>query len=86
MLAVRLPEELEYKLNRFSKISHKTKTDVVKEALVLFFKIESENSAQSPYTLGEELFGRYESGQNDLSSTYKQKLKGKLSEKYHTHR
>ena len=86
MLAVRLPEELEYKLNRFSKISHKTKTDVVKEALVLFFKTESENAAQSPYTLGEELFGRYESGQNDLSSTYKQKLKGKLSEKYHTHR
>jgi len=85
MLAVRLPENLEKELNRFSKISRKTKTDIVKEALKLFFESESKKEQRSPYELGQELFGRYGSGKDDLSTTYKQKLKNKLNEKYHTH-
>ena len=85
MLAVRLPENLENELNRFSKIYRKTKTDIVKEALKLFFEIESKKEQRSPYELGQDLFGRYGSGKDDLSTTYKQKLKNKLNEKYHTH-
>jgi predicted DNA-binding protein len=85
MLAVRLPENLENELNRFSKITCKTKTDIVKEALKLFFETESKKEQRSPYELGQDLFGRYGSGKDDLSTTYKQKLKNKLNEKYHTH-
>jgi len=84
MLAVRLPENLENELNRFSKISSKTKTDIVKEALKLFFETESKKEQRSPYELGQDLFGRYGSGKDDLSTTYKQKLKNKLNEKYYT--
>jgi len=86
VLAVRLPENLENELSHFSKISHKTKTDVVKEALKLFFEIEAKKEQQNPYELGQELFGRYGSGRSDLSATYKQKLKSKLNEKHYTHR
>jgi len=85
MLAVRLPKNLENELSRFSKISHKTKTDVVKEALKLFFETETKKEQRSAYELGQELFGRYGSGREDLSETYKQKLKSKLNAKYHTH-
>ena len=86
MLAVRLPEDLEYELNRYARSLHKTKTDIVKDALALFFKAQSESSKKTPYELGESLFGRFQSGRDDLSSTYKKKLKEKLNEKYDTDR
>jgi predicted DNA-binding protein len=86
MLAVRLPENLENELSRFSQNTHQTKTDVVKEALKLFFKTQADKKQQTAYELGEALFGRYESGRDDLSSSYKQKLKSKLHDKYNTHR
>ena len=86
MLAVRLSEALEYELNHFTKVSHQTKTDVVKEALRLFFKTQALNKQTTSYKLGQELFGKYGSGESNLSTTYKQKLKSKLHEKYSTHR
>jgi len=36
---------------------------------------------KSPYELGSELFGKYESGRDNLSTTYKQKIKDKINEK-----
>lgn len=86
MIAVRLPEELEDKLNQFAHNADKTKTDVVKDALKLFFETQAQNEEQTPYTLGQAFFGLYESGKSDLSSSYKEKLKDKISAKYHTHR
>jgi len=80
MLAVRLPENLEYELNRFSKESHTTKSDVVKDALRLFFKTQEANTKTS-YELGEAFFGKYSSTQSNLSTTYKSKLKEKLHAK-----
>jgi len=82
MLAVRLSEHLEYELNRFSKISQKTKSDVVKEALSLFFRAQKEENSKTPYELGEALFGRYGSAKGDLSTGYKSKIKEKLEAKY----
>ena len=85
MLAVRLSNELEKKLQKYAKKSNQTKTDVVKEALNLLFKMQEEHK-ETPYQLGEELFGRYSSNERNLSTTYKDKLKEKLSEKYNLNR
>ncbi len=81
MLTVRLSNELEKKLQKYAKKSNQTKTDVVKEALNLLFKMQDEQN-KTPYELGEELFGKYSSNKQNLSATYKKRLKEKLSEKY----
>jgi predicted DNA-binding protein len=86
MFSIRLNEFLENKINSYSKEQNKTKSDVVKEALMLYFKIKEQEDKKSAYELGKELFGKYSSNQGDLSTTYKQKLKQKLNEKYSTNR
>ena len=79
MIAVRLPDIMEKKLNTYAETLNKTKTDVVREALALYFKKNEHN--QTPYAIGEALFGKYSSGRGDLSTTYKQKLKEKIRAK-----
>ncbi len=86
MLAVRLPEEMEKKLNRYKEKLEKSKSQIVKEALQLYFTHAEEKEKPSPYALGKELFGKYASGRDDLSENYKQLLKEKLREKYRAHR
>lgn len=86
MLAVRLPENLENELSLYAEMSDKTKTDVVKEALRLYLNTKEAEETKTPYELGKSFFGKYESGRDDLSTTYKEKLKRKLSEKQTTHR
>lgn len=86
MIAVRLPEEMEKMLNRYAKETERTKTDIVKDALKLFFQTKAEKKAKTPYELGRDLFGRYESNSSgDLSETYKERMREKLREKYSTH-
>jgi predicted DNA-binding protein len=82
MTAVRLPIELEQKLDSLSKAKHKSKTEIIKEALETFFYKE-ENEKDS-YEIGIQYFGQYGSGDGHLSTTYKQKIKGKLNAKYHS--
>jgi predicted DNA-binding protein len=77
MIAVRLPDEMEKNLSLYAQRMQQTKTDVVREALRLYMK-EHADEALTPYALGEELFGRYGSGDTDRSTTYKQRLKAKL--------
>ncbi|MCK8825502.1 ribbon-helix-helix protein, CopG family [Fuchsiella alkaliacetigena] len=79
MLSVRLPEELEEKLNILSEQEGTTKTDIVKEALRNY--IEEKEKQTHPYELGEDLFGKHGSGKGDLSTTYKQKVRSKINEK-----
>ena len=38
MLSIRLNEFLENKINSYSKEQNKTKSDIVKEALILYFR------------------------------------------------
>lgn len=85
MLSVRLSKELEKKLQNYANEYNKTKSDVVKEALNLLFKMQEEQQ-KTPYELGVELFGKYSSNQGDLSAAYKRRLKDKLSEKYSINR
>ncbi len=81
MVAVRLSDELESKLENFATSYEKTKTDVIREALDLYFKIKKEEE-KSSYEIGKELFGRYGSKDGNLSQNYKRRLKEKLHEKY----
>lgn len=81
MTAVRLPIELEQKLDSLSKAKHKSKTEIIKEALETFFYKEDEE--KDSYEIGIQFFGQYGSGDGQLSTTYKQKINGKLNVKYH---
>jgi len=45
-------------------------------------KIEQEQNKKSAYELGKDFFSLYDSGLENLSITYKKRLKDKVSEKY----
>ena len=79
MTTVRLSPEIEQKLEVLSKTRHKTKSDIIKEALELLFR--SDESEQSSYEIGETVFGMHGSGDGDRSTTYKSKLKDKIRAK-----
>ncbi|MDM8517312.1 hypothetical protein QUF76_14010 [Desulfobacterales bacterium HSG16] len=80
MVSLRLPQELEDKLNVVSSAKNITKSEIIKQALAAWFS--DYDRTQSPYELGQDLFGKYGSSKNDLSKTYKKRLKDKLHEKY----
>jgi len=83
MTTVRLPMEIEQKLEILSRSTHKSKTDIIKEAIENMFTKE-ENEKDS-YQLGEEYFGRFGSGKGNLSTDYKNLLKDKINAKYSSH-
>ena len=78
MLAVRLPQNLEKELTNYAKNNNISKSKAVKEALELYLK---EKKNKTPYELGKDIFGKYSSGRDDLSTTYKQKIKEKICAK-----
>ena len=83
MTTVRLPIEIEQRLEILAQKKHKSKTDLIREALEkLFIQEESEKDS---YELGEEYFGKYGSGDGTLSVTYKDKLKDKINAKLNSH-
>ena len=83
MTTVRLPVEIEQKLDSLSRSKHKSKTDLIKEALeVFFFQEEGEKDS---FEIGQEYFGKYGSGIGSLSTTYKMRIKEKLHAKYNSH-
>jgi hypothetical protein len=70
-------------LEILARKKHKSKTDIIREALEkLFIQEESEKDS---YELGEEYFGKYGSGDGTLSVTYKDKLKDKINAKLNSH-
>lgn len=82
MLNVRLDEESVERLSTYSQQKNTTKSNVVKEALAMYFS--KEHMKHTPYELGKDLFGAAASGNADASTTFKTTLKQKLREK-HTH-
>jgi len=74
---VRLPAETRNKLIALSRIKNKTKSEIIKDSLEMYYERE-ENEIDS-CTLGLPYFGICGSGQGDLSTTYKQRIKEKLS-------
>jgi len=80
MISLRLSTDLDDKLNQIAKNEKISKSEIVKRALVLYFK--DYQKSHSPYDLGSDLFGKYGSGDGSLSQNYKNILKGKLREKH----
>ena len=76
MTTARLPLETRNKLLTLSRLKGKTKSDIIKESIDFYYDHE-ENQIDS-FTLGEPYFGKYSSGEGDLSTTYKQRIKEKL--------
>jgi predicted transcriptional regulator len=82
MLTVRLPRDLEKKIEELASTERTTKSQIIKNALREY--IEIRKAGQTPYELGKDLFGRFESSEAELSKNYKKKIKEKLFEK-HSH-
>ncbi len=60
MLSVRLESSLENKLSFFAEQNHRTKTKIIKNALLHYFEmLKIESKDRSSYELGSELFGKY---------------------------
>jgi len=76
----RLPMEISNKLVALSRAKGKTKSDIIKESLEMYYAQE-ENEIDS-YTLGEPYFGKYGFGDGDLSTTYKERIKEKIAKKH----
>jgi hypothetical protein len=72
----RLPMDTRYRLDALARAKNKTKSQIIIEALELYYDQE-ENELDS-YTLGLPYFGKYGSGIGDLSTTYKERLREKL--------
>ena len=83
MTTVRLPIEYEQKLDMLSVLKKKNNSELLKEALDIFF--HKEEAEVTSYELGKDYFGQYGSGRTDLSTAYKQELKEKLHAKYGSH-
>jgi Arc/MetJ-type ribon-helix-helix transcriptional regulator len=76
MTTVRLPADLEQRLEIISRQQHKSKTEIIREALEQL--LGREEKEKDSYELGIGLFGYCGSGDGSLSVTYKQKIKEKL--------
>lgn len=82
MLSVRLDNTLENQLNFLARENHISKSQIIKDSLNYYFEmLKRKNHQKTSYELGSELFGRYSSGRDDLSTTYKLKLKDKIDAK-----
>lgn len=79
MTTVRLERQIEQKLELFSDLEKKSKSEIIKKALNEYFKQLAKKVR--PYDLGKDLFGKKGSGNPDNSTNYKEKLKSKLHEK-----
>jgi predicted DNA-binding protein len=73
----RLPADTRNKLLTLSRTKGKTKSDILKEALEVYYR--QEESEIDSFTLGEPVFGKYGSGEDDRATTYKERIKEKLS-------
>ncbi len=79
MTTIRLNEDIDNKLALLKEVENATKTEIIKKAIVEYYARHIQK--KTPYEIGESFFGRYGS-ENDLSQSYKAKLKDKLNAKY----
>jgi len=73
---VRLPIGTRNKLLVLSKHKKKTKSEIIIDALEMYYS--KEETELDSYVLGLPYFGKYSSAKGDLSTTYKKRIKEKL--------
>jgi predicted DNA-binding protein len=83
MTSVRLSAETRNKLESLARVKHVTKSDVIKESIDRYY--EAEESDWDSLFLGEGFFGNYGSGESDRATTYKRRIKEKLSGRLNPH-
>ncbi|TGK79864.1 ribbon-helix-helix protein, CopG family [Leptospira montravelensis] len=82
MISLRLPPELERKLDSFAKSEGKSRTQIVKDSILEY--IQNRGNSKTPFELGADLFGKHDSGNADLAQNrkvYLQKTIGMKNEK-----
>jgi len=79
---VRLPMETRQKLETLARVNRMTMSEAIIEAIE--FHYDKKEKELDSYTLGLPYFGEYSlgSGLDDLSTTYKQRIKERLMEKH----
>jgi uncharacterized protein involved in tellurium resistance len=68
----RLPMETRNKLLALARVKNKTKSEIIIESLERYY--EQEEDSIDSYTLGLPYFGKYNLGESDLSTTYKERF------------
>lgn len=80
--SVRLDTETEALLRRLARTSGRTKSDVLREALVrLAEQHDATSSVESPYSLVADLVGIARGGPSDLAGRHKQAFRDALSKR-----
>ncbi len=79
MISLRLPPELERKLDSLAKSEGRSRSEIVKESIHEY--IENRGKVKSPFELGIDLFGKHNSGLTDLAQNRKEYLRKSLSRK-----
>jgi len=79
----RLPRDTRNKLDTLARAKKKTKSQIIIESLEMYY--EQEENELDSYTLGLPYFGKYSSGETDLSTTYKQRIKEKIRAKQNSY-
>ena len=79
-LSVRLESDLERQLQAYSTDVGLSKSEIVKQSLEAFFATRVPK--KSAYELGKHLFGRYGSGQSDVSQNRRHYLQEAAHEKH----
>ncbi len=78
MITLRLDPKLDQLVGNAAKNLGLSKSELVRKSLVEYIgKIENQNA----WEVGKDLFGRYESGKNNLSSNRKKLMKQKIKAK-----
>lgn len=78
MITIRLDPKLEQQVSYTAKYLGLSKSELIRKSLVDYIeKIGKQNAWES----GQDLFGKYASGRNDLSSSRKEILKDKIRAK-----
>ncbi|MDR3147993.1 MAG: ribbon-helix-helix domain-containing protein [Treponema sp.] len=76
MTTIRLPKDMEEQLDAASRVQNRPKSEFVREALSQY--LAQDTTEQSSWELGEPYFGKYGSGDGNLSVDYKNRLKDKI--------
>ena len=82
MISLRLPRDMERKLDSVARSEGRTRSDVLKDSIALYLE---RHSASTPYELGKDLFGLV-TGPADLASTRKSRVRARLQEKHEKRR
>jgi predicted DNA-binding protein len=78
MITLRIDEKLEQHIQNTAKMLGVTKSDLIRKSITEYL---DRLDTPTPWALGESLFGRHASGQNNLSTDRKSLVKAKIRAK-----